>query len=163
MGDGKALFQAADHKNYVSSGSALSETTLDEAFQKFRVQKSIEGDYLNLNPRFLVVGPKNQLAAYKLTSANFTPMSQDAVAFPVFTGLTVIVEPRITDYAWFLAAEPNSIDTIETAFLDGEQELFTEQRVGFDVDGLEIKARMVFAAKAIDHRGLFKNNGAAPV
>lgn len=160
MADGKALFQAADHKNYVSSGTALNEANMDIAYQKFRVQKSIEGDFLNLSPKYLVVGPQNQMAAYKLTSVNYTPTEQDKVNVPYITGLTVIVEPRITDKAWFLAAEPNMIDTIEYAFLDGEQELFTEQRVGFDVDGIEIKARMVFAAKAIDYRGLFKNAGA---
>jgi hypothetical protein len=79
----------------------------------------------------------------------------------VFKGsLQIIVEPRLTGNQWYLAASPGQVDTIEYAFLDGEGELFTEQRVGFDVDGLEIKARMVFAAKAIDYRGLFKNAGA---
>ena len=34
---------------------------------------------------------------------------------------------------------------------------------GFEVDGLEIKARHDFAAKAIDWRGLYRNPGAAPV
>lgn len=162
MGDGKALFQAADHKNYVSTGTALSEDSLDNAYQMFRNQKGLEGDFLNLSPRFLVVGPKNERLAYKLTSTNFTPAKQSDISVPALTGLQVIVEPRITDYAWFLSADTAMVDTIEYAFLDGEQELFTEQRTGFDVDGIEIKARMVFAAKAIDHRGLFKNNGAQP-
>jgi hypothetical protein len=72
--------------------------------------------------------------------------------------LNVIVEPRIIDSRWFLAAKPGMVDTIEYAFLDGEGELFTEQRIGFDVDGLEIKARMVFGCKAIDYRGLFQGS-----
>lgn len=41
--------------------------------------------------------------------------------------------------------------------------MFTETRTGFEVDGLEIKARHDFAAKAIDWRGLYRNPGAAPV
>jgi hypothetical protein len=32
--------------------------------------------------------------------------------------------------------------------------------MGFEVDGMEIKARHDFAAKALDFRGLFKNAGA---
>jgi hypothetical protein len=32
--------------------------------------------------------------------------------------------------------------------------------MGFDVDGVELKARLDFAAKAIDHRGFWKNPGA---
>ena len=162
MADGSALFHAADHKNYItSSGTVLSETNLDVAFQKFREQKSMEGDFLNLSPQFLIVGPKNEVKANKLTSTAFVPATQANIAQPQFTGLRVIVDPRVTDYAWFLSASPSMVDTIEYAFLDGEPELFTEQREGFDVDGLEIKARMVFAAKAIDYRGLFKNDGAA--
>jgi hypothetical protein len=161
MGDNNPLFHNPSHGNYISTGTVLSEPNLDTAYQKFRVQKSMEGDFLNLSPRFLIVGPKNERLAYKLTSTNFVPNSQEQVAIPSYTNLVVIVEPRITDHAWFLAADPSSIDTIETAFLDGEQELFTEQKTGFEVDGIEIKARMVFAAKAIDWRGLFKNNGSA--
>jgi hypothetical protein len=34
-----------------------------------------------------------------------------------------------------------------------------ESRVGFDVDGLEIKARLDVAAKVIDWRGLHKDPG----
>jgi len=40
--------------------------------------------------------------------------------------------------------------------------LFIEQKEGFDVDALQIKARMVFGTKAIDFRGMYKNAGAAP-
>ena len=35
-----------------------------------------------------------------------------------------------------------------------------ETRNGFDVDGVEIKCRLDFGAKAIDWRGLYKNPGA---
>jgi hypothetical protein len=74
----------------------------------------------------------------------------------------VTVEPRITDLSWFLASDPNAqpIDTIEYAYLAGAEGLMIEQRQGFEVDGVDIKARLVFGAKAIDYRGLYKNPGA---
>ena len=53
------------------------------------------------------------------------------------------------------------IDTIEYAYLDGQDGVFTETRMGFEVDGMEVKARHDFGAKAIDHRGFYKNPGAA--
>jgi hypothetical protein len=56
---------------------------------------------------------------------------------------------------WYLFADPALIDTIEYAYLDGEEGLYTESRLGFDVDGVEIKGRLDFAAKAIDYRGMF--------
>ena len=62
--------------------------------------------------------------------------------------------------AWYLAANPTQIDTIEYAYLEGQQGAYIETRNGFDVDGVEIKCRLDFGAKAIDWRGLYKNAGA---
>jgi hypothetical protein len=56
-------------------------------------------------------------------------------------------------------ANPLMIDTIEYSFLEGTGELFTESRVGFEVDGMEIKAGMAFAAAPIDFRGMYLNYG----
>lgn len=168
MSDNNTLFKAA-HGNYTGTagnlatgGTALSEASLTTAFELFLTQKDEAGQFINVTPKFLIVGPKNSFLAQKMTSSNFTPATQSDVPVGALTGLTVIVEPRITSYEWFLAADPNMVDTIEYSFLDGEEELFTEQREGFDIDGVQVKARMVFAAKAIDWRGLYRNNGAAP-
>jgi hypothetical protein len=40
--------------------------------------------------------------------------------------------------------------------------LYTEQRIGWNVDGIEVKARMDFGAKAIDWRSFYKNPGVVP-
>ena len=77
--------------------------------------------------------------------------------------LAPISEPRLdaaSATAWYLAASPNQIDTIEYAYLEGQQGAYIETRNGFDVDGVEIKCRLDFGAKAIDWRGLYKNPGA---
>ena len=77
--------------------------------------------------------------------------------------LAPISEPRLdaaSETAWYLAASPNQIDTIEYAYLEGQQGAYIETRNGFDVDGVEIKCRLDFGAKAIDWRGLYKNPGA---
>ena len=60
---------------------------------------------------------------------------------------------------WYLAADPNLVDTVEFAHLEGQTEPFLDQRAGFEVDGVEIKIRHDFAAKALDFRGLFYNAG----
>ena len=77
--------------------------------------------------------------------------------------LEPISEPQLdaaSETAWHLAASPNQIDTIEYAYLEGQQGAYIETRNGFDVDGVEIKCRLDFGAKAIDWRGLYKNPGA---
>lgn len=168
MSDGNALFSAA-HGNFVGTaanltagGSALSETTLSAAYTSFRTQKGSDGSFLNLRPKFLIVGPKNEFLAQKLTSVNFVATKQSDTPVGALTGLTLVVDARIQNYEWFLAADPASLDTVEYAFLAGEEELFIDEREGFNIDGVEIKARVVFAAKAIEWRGLYRNNGAAP-
>jgi hypothetical protein len=74
--------------------------------------------------------------------------------------LMPVVEPRLTGNAWYLAADHNQVDTIEYCYLEGNQGVYIETREGFNIDGIEIKARHDFAAKAIDYRGLYKNAGA---
>lgn len=168
MNDGKALF-SADHKNFVGTagnqtagGSALSETTLGTAYTSFRQQTDAAGNKLNLKPKYLIVGPKNEFLAQKLTSVNYVATKQSDTPIGSLTGLTLIVDAEIENYEWFLAADPMNLDTVEYAFLAGEEELFIDQKEGFDTDGIAVKARLVFAAKALDWRGLYRNNGAAP-
>ena len=157
MADNVDLFHST-HGN-LGSAATINGTSMSAARALMRKQKGLEGDYINVAPRFLIVGPDKETEAQQLINA--TIVATKTADTNVFRGAAeIITEARITGNKWFLAADPSQIDTIEYAFLDGEGELFTEQRTGFDIDGLEIKARMVFAAKAIDHRGLFYNPGA---
>jgi hypothetical protein len=154
MNDGFALF-SSQHGNLGTAG-AISNTTLAEAKKKMRQQTGLEGDFLNVMLKYLIVGPDNEQEALQWMNASFSPATVGNTN--IYQGsMQVIVEPRITTKNWFAAAEPTAIDTIEYAYLEGENGLYTEQKEGFDIDGIEIKARLFFAAKAIDHRGLFKN------
>ncbi|MFS8930953.1 prohead protease/major capsid protein fusion protein [Cupriavidus taiwanensis] len=158
MADGVALFHAT-HANLAAAGAAISETTLSAGRAAMLKQKGLKNRVLNVKPSFLVVGPDKEFEANKFTSASFVAAKAVDINPAYNTSLEVIVEARITGNAWHLAAEPGLIDTIEYAYLEGEEGLFTEQRRGFEVDGLQIKARHVFAAKAIDWRGLYQNPG----
>lgn len=159
MSDNTALFHA-NHKNLSGTNDAINITSLSAARAAMRKQTAPKGRVLNISPSYLLVGPDKELEANQYTSANY--VAQEAVELnPAYnTSLGVIVEPRLTGNQWYLAAAPGLIDTIEYAYLEGEQGIVTETRPGFDVDGLEIKARLVFAAAPIDFRGLYKNQGA---
>ncbi len=63
-------------------------------------------------------------------------------------------------YSQGLAEYDAALEAIEYGNLEGQEGVYIETRMGFDVDGVEIKARHDFAAKAIDHRGVYKNAGA---
>lgn len=163
MSDGTALF----HANHGNLGTAadVTETSLSEAYRAFAAQRGLEGRPISIQPRFILVPPGRRSVAARKQVASVTPGSTAEVN--AFAGrLEVIEEARLIPAAgndpWFLAADPARIDTVEYAYLEGQQGIFTETRLGFEVDGLEVKARHDFAAKAIDWRGLFKNAGIAP-
>lgn len=162
MGDGTALFHA-DHGN-LGTASVVSEAALAAAYRAFGQQKGIEDRLISILPRFILVPPGSRSVEARKQITSTTPSSTADVN--TFSGrLEVVEEPRLIPSAgqdpWFLAADPARIDTVEYAYLDGQEGVFTETRMGFEVDGIEIKARHDFAAKAIDHRDLWKNPGAA--
>jgi ATP-dependent protease ClpP protease subunit len=161
MADGVPLFHA-DHGNLGTAG-AISETTLGEMQEKMLLQTGIDGRHITVRPEFLLVPPKHLVTAQKQLVLPINP-AKVADANPFHGALKIIAEPRLQDAgatAWFAAANPNAIDTIEYAYLEGHEGVYTETRHGFDIDGVEVKCRHVFAAKAIDWRGLFKNPQAA--
>lgn len=163
MADGVDLFHA-DHGN-LGTASVVSEAALAEAYRKMGQQKGLEGRLIRVLPRYILTPPGTRsVEARKQVTATTPSNTADVNTFA--SRLEPIEEPRLIPPSgqdpWFLAADPSRIDTIEFAYLDGQEGVFTETRMGFEVDGMEIKARHDFAAKAIDHRGLYKNAGAAP-
>ena len=163
MGDGTDLFHG-DHGN-LGTAAVIGETSLSEAYRKMAEQKGLEGRLIRVMPQYIIVPPGTRsVEARKQITATTPASTQDVNVYA--NRLQVVEEPRLIPSSgqdpWFLAADPARIDTVEYAYLDGQEGVFTETRMGFEVDGMEIKARHDFAAKAIDWRGLFKNAGAAP-
>lgn len=161
MADGVALFHA-DHGNLAAASAALDIAPLGLARAAMRKQTSLDGRVINVTPRYLLVPAALEVKAQQYTSSAYVS-AKSADINPFAGALVPIVEPRLdaaSDKSWYLAADPAQIDTIEYCYLDGNEGVYIETRNGFEVDGMEIKARLDFAAKAIDHRGLFKNAGA---
>lgn len=163
MGDGVALFHA-NHKNLAAASAVISVASLGLARKTMAVQTGVDGTTtINVRPAFILVPATLEVTAEQLLAVNMIPAKSSDVVPQSLRTLTVIAEPRLdasSDKAWYLSANPGQIDTIEYAYLDGQNGVYIETRVGFDVDGVEIKARLDFGAKAIDWRGLYKNSGA---
>ncbi len=161
MGDGVNLFDAA-HGNLDAVGAAISVEAIGEGRATMRVQTGLDGvTLLNISPAYLIVPAALETLADQFVSTNL--MANQANVVNPFAGrLQVIAEPRLdadsTEH-WYLAATPAQVDIIEYATLEGEGGPMVENRIGFEVDGLQIKARHDFAAKVIDWRGIGKNVG----
>lgn len=157
--DNQNIF-SSQHANVAGTAGPINVQTLQAARTAMRTQKGLDGKtFINVTPRYLVVGPSQELAAYQYTSTLYTPVN-NATINPVYNSqLIVIVEPRITDDRWYLVGD--GAETFEYGYLDGEGGLVTDTREGFEVDGLEVKARLVFGAGWVDYRSVYRNAGAA--
>lgn len=157
MGDGVALFYAS-HGNLGSAG-AISVTTLGAGRAAMRLQTGINGMKINVQPKFLVVPTALETLADQYVTSAFLA-NQPSATNPFAGRMQVITEPRLDTASasnWYMAADPSQIDILEMAFLQGQQGVYVETKIGFDVDGVEMKARLDCASKVIDWRGLWKN------
>jgi HK97 family phage prohead protease len=159
MSDSVALFHAT-HKN-LGTAADITEASLAEAEQLMLEQLDAAGQPFNgLLPKFLIVTPKRKVAAQKLLTAVQATATSGVNTFA--NRMELIVEARLIpasgNQPWYVLGDYNVIDTFEYAYLDGMEGVYTEQRVGFEIDGLEIKGRLDFAAKWIDWRNAVRNN-----
>jgi len=160
MSDTVALFHAS-HGNLAGSGTAISVDSLGVGRAAMRVQKGLENRVINAAARYLLVSAAKETLAQQYTSSNYVPNSSSTIN--PFTTLQPIAEPRLdaaSATAWYLVADPMQVDTIEYAYLEGAEGPQLETRMGFEVEGMELKVVLDFAAKAIDWRGMYKNPGA---
>jgi len=66
---------------------------------------------------------------------------------------------RASADAWVGVANPQVIDTVEVAFLDGVQEPTITEHEEYKSDSIVWKVRHVFGAGIMDYRGFYKNPG----
>lgn len=163
LADGFNLF-STEHANIDATGAVISVASLGAGRAAMRKQKSVDGKQrINVAAKFLVVPAALETKADQFVSTAL--LANQANAVNTFAGrLTVVPEPRLDDAseeAWYLWADPGQIDTIEYAYMQGEEGVQVEMQEGFDIDGTKIKARLDFGVKAIDFRGVYKNAGAA--
>jgi hypothetical protein len=160
MGDGNALFSAA-HSNLETDGDAISVASMSRARMAMRLQTNASGNRLNLVPRILIVPPSLETWAEQFLAPVLA--AQTSTAQNPFAGkFQVIVEARLEDdspTAWYLATDASQLPVIAYAYLDGQEGPSIETRSGFDIDGVETRARLDFDAAPVDWRGIHKDPG----
>jgi len=158
LADSIALFHAS-HGN-LPTGAAISVAQLGVCRAAMRVQTGLDGRKINVTPRYLLVPAALETIAQQFTSPAYAASASSSIN-PFAGALQVLAEPRLdtaSTTAWYMAADPAQIDTIEYAYLEGNQGVYLETKDGWEIDGVEFKARLDFGAKAIDFRGLVKGN-----
>lgn len=170
--DGQPLFSAATgnrKKNNIGTTGVISETTLGEGRQIMRTQVGVntkQGNaspaILNLSPRYLVVPAAKETTAMKYVSSEYLPESNVFQVVNQFKNLIPVVEPLLdanSATAWYLFADPSTIDTVECTFLQGHETPVTDSWMDPETSAQKYRITQTAAAKAIDFRGCFKNAG----
>jgi ATP-dependent protease ClpP protease subunit len=166
MSDGDTLFHA-NHSN-LSTG-VISSANVDALATLLARQKDTTGNTLNIEMAYLIVPRTLKGSALMIANSEFevgtTVGTNRANTVPniVRGAFEVIADARLdatSTAVHYAAANPNIHDTIEVAYLDGNQSPTLEQQGGWTVDGVEFKVRLDAGVKALDWRGLARTSGA---
>ena len=162
LSDGKALFHA-DHGNLPAAAS-LSIDSLGAARAAMRKQKGLtSSDYIDPQPRFLIVPVTLETAAEALLSSINKSLTTNTQSVEWIRGLTLVADPRLdasSETAWYLSADPRQVEGIVRAYLAGEQRPYLDNKEGWETDTMDYKVRLDIGVGVIDYRGLIKNVGA---
>ena len=129
LSDTVALFHAT-HNNLTGAGTAISVPSLGVARALMRRQTTPQGAVMNLQPKFLIVPAALETIANQFVSQQY--VAAKSADYNPFAGvLQVVSEARLdanSATAWYLTAGTESIDTVEYAYLEGQQGAYIETR-----------------------------------
>ena len=165
---------AGGHANYTSSGTVISVASLNVAFTSMMTKKGLNSSVnIKVMPVYLIVPAAIAATAMQVLGSMADPSAGGSAAGNSNThniygpggsrSLTLIVDPELdanSVQSWYLAASPSQIDTVELAFLAGEETPTLETEWDFTKDVYRYKIRQTFGVAPIDFRGLYKNVGA---
>lgn len=160
--DNKNLFDAA-HANLGTVG-AIGTNTVGEGRKLMRKQKNLRGkETLNIGPNFMIVPAALETQAERFLFSQSDPDGSNAGVTNIFrNSMSLVVDAELDSYsedAWYLAASPSDIDTIEVTYLNGNEMPKLESMVGFDFLGMKWRIYIDYGVTVLDHRGLFRNAG----
>lgn len=178
LSDGQALFLATPAGNRKRSNlttgagapSVLTLQTLTNKMMQMRGLNTPEGnesaDILNIQPVYIVGPTALRTTILQLVRSSADPAaSGNSGVYNPAQGLTPVFEPLLDaatngTTAWYLFASPSQVDTAELSFLQGQESPVVESYVDEATWCRKMTVVQSFAAKAIDHRGMQKHDGA---
>lgn len=163
--DGYSLFDSTNRaqSNKLGASKALNHDNLEAALELMANFTDIDGNFLDVEAKYLLVHPNQKYDALRLTQSVLKPGSANNDINVHAGSLEVLVSSRVTSGRWYLIADPSQIDTIEIGFLGGRQEpeVFEENMNSghaFAYDEKRYKGRAVFGAAVTDWRGFVGAN-----
>lgn len=174
--DGSELF-SADRKNLLPA-AAPTIAALNDALVAMMTQRNDVGDTLLVQPRYIICTPQMQtyfallLGSDSLETSAFSQSTKATMSNP-FKGmnLQIIADAELfsqisdnggTGYEWFMAADNNSVDTIQVDYLNGVDTPTIQRFEEPNVLGFTWRIFLDWGVSVMDWHGLSKNPGAQP-
>jgi len=158
---GSALFAGGRNNTHAVDFDTAGVTTMKSSM---RTQTDDEHSApLNITPRFALLPAALETDAMELINGQIIADGGAGVTNVLQGSLEPIIEPRLdADDAGtsYLAGDPAMHDTIEVAFLDGNDAPYLEQTEAWNVDGAQFKVRIDFGTAIRDYRALQRATGA---
>ena len=151
----KPLDGGANQTNLLDGNPALSESAIELAFKLAREQADETGLKIQMVPKTLIVGPKNEFLAQKIAQTE-RKLGTDYNDINAMKGrFNVIVLDYLTEAdAWFLLDS----DLHQLNFFWREKLNF-KNTTDFDTDVAKYKGRMRFSTGYSDFRGVIGSRG----
>ncbi|MFO1150996.1 MAG: HK97 family phage prohead protease [Alsobacter sp.] len=162
MSDGYNLFDSSHHHNDLTA-AAPGVTSIAAGRTAMSQQVGLDGTTLTPIDAAYILIPKVMEVTVEQFLGTFMPNLPGNVVPDSIRKLRPISDPRLdraSATTWYLTADAAVADLIELAYLEGQQGVYTETRMGFDIDGMEVKARLDVGAKVVDWRAISRNVGA---
>jgi hypothetical protein len=176
MADGQPLFVSAPtgnrkRENRVTGAATPSNATIGAMRKLMRLMRGLNtpeqqesDDILNLTPAFIVGPAALEEAILKQVLSGADPAAGgNSAVYNTARNLTPVIEPLLdanSATAWYLFASPGRIDTIEVTFLAGQETPYSHDWIDEETMCQNWTIVQTFGAKAIDHRGIIKHDGA---
>jgi ATP-dependent protease ClpP protease subunit len=172
--NGSALFAAGRQNLFTGVGSALADAGLTAAYNAFltRTDAQTAGGALtdaiaSVPPKFLITSIAQEQQALRLMAMEKVPATGGGAGEVPNTHrgrFEVISDARLDRVAggatrWFLAADPNMADTIEVAYLDGQQTPTVTRHEDWKRDSFAYKVKIIAGVAPLDYVGLQRNDG----
>jgi hypothetical protein len=120
-------------------------------------------DILALMPRYVVFPAALRGTLLQLVGSEYDPKAAVAGIRNINTGLVPVMEPLLdaaSATAFYLFAEPTRIDTVEVTFLQGQETPQVRSVLDEHTLSMTYYVLQSVGAKALNHRGIHKHNGA---
>lgn len=161
MGDGVELFHAK-HGNLGGSAAQITTAAVQAIRAKMAKQKGRDKNVtaLNIRPNVLLCPVEMEGTAKTVATAEHLVGGDAGDLTPniVRNTFEVISDARMAEDAWYMLAK--MFDTLEVAYLDGNETPHLEQQQGWNIDGTEFKVRLDAGIAPMEFASMYKQPAA---